>query len=143
MLAWQRGHNPGIDAPRRHRWLRASRSSAGAAAIRFSDHSRRLSPFDPLLFGMLGARATALVRLGRFDEAAGWALQASARPNAHPHIQAIAAYSLPLAEWLDETRAQLGVVHASRPHYGVDDFLSAMKFSADGEAFFRNAAMRI
>ena len=89
---------------------------------------------------MLGARATALVRLGRFDGAAGWA---SARPNAHPHIQAIAAYSLPLAEWLDETGAQLGVVHASRPHYGVDDFLSAMKFSADGEAFLRNAAMRI
>ena len=48
-----------------------------------------------------------------------------------------------LAEWLDETGAQLGVVHASRPHYGVDDFLSAMKFSADGEAFLRNAAMRI
>jgi len=92
---------------------------------------------------MLGARAMALVRLGRFDEAAGWALKASARPNAHPHIQAIAAYSLPLAEWLDETRAHLGVVHASRPHYGIDDLLTEMKFSAEVEAFFRNAAMRI
>jgi len=123
MLAWQPWPQSGIDAPRRHRWLRASRSSAGAAAIRFSVHLRRRSPFDPLLFGMLGARAMALVRLGRFDEAAGWALKASARPNAHPHIQAIAAYSLPLAEWLDETRAHLGVVHASRPRYGIDVFL--------------------
>jgi tetratricopeptide (TPR) repeat protein len=50
-----------------------------AAAIRFSDHSRRLSPFDPLLFGMLCARAMALVRLGRFDEAAEWVLKVSAR----------------------------------------------------------------
>jgi TolB-like protein/tetratricopeptide (TPR) repeat protein len=114
-----------------------------AAAIRFSDHSRRLSPFDPLLFGMLGARAMALVRLGRFDEAAEWALKASARPNAHPHIQAIAAYCLALAGRLDEARVQFGVVHASLPHYGIDDFLTAMKFSAEGEAFFRKAATRI
>jgi DNA-binding SARP family transcriptional activator len=114
-----------------------------AEAIRFSDHSRRLSPFDPLLFGMLGARAMALVRLGRFDEAAEWALKASARPNAHPHIQAIAAYCLALAGRLDEARGQFGVVHASLPHYGIDDFLTAMKFSAEGEAFFRKAATRI
>jgi TolB-like protein/tetratricopeptide (TPR) repeat protein len=114
-----------------------------AAAIRFSDHSRRLSPFDPLLFGMLGARAMALVRLGRFDEAAEWALKASARPNAHPHIQAIAAYCLALAGRLDEARGQLGVVHASLPHYGIDDFLTAMKFSAEGEAFFRRAASNV
>ena len=114
-----------------------------AVAIRFADHSRRLSPFDPLLFGMLGARAMALVRLGRFDEAAEWALKASARPNAHPHIQAIAAYCLALAGRLDEARVQFGVVHASLPHYGIDDFLTAMKFSAEGEAFFRKAATRI
>ena len=114
-----------------------------AAAIRYSDHSRRLSPFDPLLFGMLGARAIALVRLGRFDEAAEWALKASARPNAHPLIQAIAAYCLALAGRLEEARAQFGVVHASLPHYGIDDFLTAMKFSAEGEAFFRKAATRI
>ncbi|HTI01166.1 MAG TPA: BTAD domain-containing putative transcriptional regulator [Acidisoma sp.] len=113
------------------------------AAIRFSDHSRRLSPFDPLLFAMLGARAMALVRLGRFEEAADWALKASARPNAHPHIQAIAAYSLALAGRLDEARVQLGVVHTTRPHYSIEDFLTAMKFSADGEAFFRKAATRI
>ena len=40
------------------------------AAIRESDHSRDLSPFDPLLFAMLATRALALVRLGRYDEAA-------------------------------------------------------------------------
>jgi DNA-binding SARP family transcriptional activator len=114
-----------------------------AAAIRFSDHSRHLSPFDPLLFGMLGARAMALVRLGQLDEAAEWGLRASARPNAHAHIQAIAAYSLALAGRLIEARAQLGLIHTSLPHYGVDDFLIAMKFTAEGEALFRRAAQQI
>ena len=57
------------------------------AAIASSDHSRHLSPFDPLLFGMLGARAMALVRLGRFEEAAEWGSQGrrpSQRPCAYP-----------------------------------------------------------
>ena len=42
-------------------------------AISAADHSRNLSPFDPLLFGMLASRAMALVRVGQFEEAAHWA----------------------------------------------------------------------
>ena len=41
-----------------------SQSGDPHAAIAFSDHSRQLSPFDPLLFAMLGARAMSLARLG-------------------------------------------------------------------------------
>src|SRR6201999_3289023 len=52
------------------------------SAILSSDRSRDLSPFDPMLFGMFGARAMALVRLGKFDEAAEWGMKAAARPNA-------------------------------------------------------------
>ena len=75
-----------------HYTLAFVHSQAGdpQAAIASSDHSRQLSPFDPLLFAMLGARAMALVRLGRFEEAADWAIKAAARPNAHAHIMAIA-----------------------------------------------------
>jgi len=117
-----------------------SQSGEPAAAIHFADHSRHLSPFDPLLFGMLGARAMALVRLDRHDEAADWALKASACPNAHAHIRAIASYSLALAGRLIEARAQLGLIRLLLPGYGIDDFLSAMKFSIDGEVLFRKAA---
>jgi DNA-binding SARP family transcriptional activator len=113
------------------------------AAISSSDHARSLSPCDPMLFGMLGARAMALVRLGRFDEAADWAVRAAARPNAFGHIGAIAAYSLALAGRLDEARAQLGAVHATLPDYGVEDFLAAMQFEAEGAALFREGAARI
>jgi DNA-binding SARP family transcriptional activator/TolB-like protein len=109
-------------------------------AVQASDHSRHLSPFDPLLFGMLGARAMALVRLRRFDEAADWGVKAAARPNAHPHILAIAAYCSALAGRYGEGYAHLAALQTARPDYAVDDFLTAMRFSPDDAALFRTAA---
>ncbi len=120
-----------------------SQTGDARAAISFSDHSRHLSPFDPLLFGMLGVRAMALVRLGRFDEAAEWGVKAAARPNAHAHILAIAAYSLGLAGRLGEARAYMGAIHKKLPGYRVEDFLKAMQFAAEGDALFRESAKRI
>jgi TolB-like protein/Tfp pilus assembly protein PilF len=74
------------------------------SAIESADHSRALSPFDPLLFGMLGTRAIAHVRLGQFEEAAAWAIKAAARPNAHAHILSIAAHCLALTGRVEEAR---------------------------------------
>lgn len=113
------------------------------AAVRFSDHSRHLSPFDPLLFGMLGARAMALVRLKQFDEAAEWGVKAAARPNAHVHILAIAAYCLALAGRLDEARLHMAVIRKRFPGYRVDDFLTAMQFAPESAELFRQGARRI
>jgi DNA-binding SARP family transcriptional activator len=128
-----------------HYTLAFVHSQAGdpGAAISSADHSRHLSPFDPLLFGMLGARAMALVRLDRFDEAADWAVKAAARPNAHPHILAIAAYSLALAGSLDEARAHAAGIHRVLPRYSVADFFRAFQFDSHGEALFRKGAKRI
>ncbi len=112
-------------------------------AISAADHSRHLSPFDPMLFGILGARAMALVRLGRFDEAAEWGVKAAARPNAHAQIQAIAAFSLALTGRLDEARTYLAAIHRTRPGYRIDDFLAAMQFAPETAALFRAAAKHI
>ena len=120
-----------------------SQSGDARAAIGFSDNSRHLSPFDPLLFGMFGARAMAHARLGQFEEAADWAVKAAARPNAHAHIQAIAAYCLALSGRRDEARAYFAAIRKALPRYRVDDFLTAMHFTPDGEALFRKAAKRI
>src|SRR5690606_26377485 len=103
----------------------------------------KLSPFDPLLFAMLGARAMALVRLKRFDKAADWAVRAAARPNAHEQILAIAAFSLALAGRLDEARTYLAAIHATRPGYRINDFLAEMQSDADGERLVRHAAEKI
>jgi tetratricopeptide (TPR) repeat protein len=128
-----------------HYTLAFVHSQAGdpCAAIAYADHSRHLSPFDPMLFGMLGARAMALVRLGRFEEAADWAIKAAARPNAHAQIMAIAAFCLALAGRLDEARKYLAAIRMTLPRYRIADFLAAMQFAPDGEATFREGARRI
>ena len=113
------------------------------AAIASSDHSRSLSPFDPLLFGMLGARALALVRLGRFEEAAQWASKAAQRPNAHAHILAIAAYASALAGALEPARNYAATIRRSLPAYGIADFLRAFHLEPEGEALFRQGARRL
>lgn len=110
------------------------------AAIRESDHSRALSPFDPMLFAMMGSRAIALMRLGQHDEAADWALKAAARPNAHVHIQGIALHCLTLAGRTDEARQIAAAIQRVQPGYGVEDLLSAFRYAPDGEALVRRAA---
>lgn len=108
-------------------------------AIAEADCSRGLSPFDPLLFGMLASRALALLRLGRYDEAAEGALKAAARPNAHVHIQAIAMFSLALAGRADAARALAATIQRVQPGYEVGNFLKAFRLGGDGEALVRRA----
>jgi tetratricopeptide (TPR) repeat protein len=113
------------------------------AAIASADESRRLSPFDPLLFGMLAARAMALVRLGRLDEAAEWAVKAARRPNAHPHIDAIAAFCLALAGATDEAGVHAEATRRALPGYRSADFFRAFRFHPDDAARFREGAARV
>jgi tetratricopeptide (TPR) repeat protein len=110
------------------------------AAISFSDHSRDLSPFDPMLFAMLGARAVAVARLGEYQEAAEWAIKAAARPNAHHHIMAIAAFTLGLAGRAEEANAYKARIRERVPDYSVAHFLAAFRYSDEvGELFARAA----
>ena len=113
------------------------------AAIACSDHSRQLSPFDPMLFGMLATRAMALVRLGQFEEAADWAVKAAARPNAFPHIHAIAALTLALAGSLDQARSYAAAARRISPRYSLAEFLTTFPFDPEGEALFRKGAKLI
>ena len=92
---------------------------------------------------MLGARAMALVRLGRFEEAANWASKAAARPNAHAHILAIAGLSHALAGQPEAARDYIAAIRRTLPHYRVEDLLTAMQFAPDGAKLFRQAAKRI
>jgi len=111
--------------------------------IAFADHSRQLSPFDPLLFAMLGARAMSLARLGDYGEAAEWAIKAAARPNAHQHIMAIAAFTLGLAGRVEEANAYKARIKERVPDYAVSDFLGAFRYSDDAAALFLRGAKSI
>jgi tetratricopeptide (TPR) repeat protein len=118
-------------------------SGDSQVAIASSDHSRHLSPFDPLTFAMLTARAMALLRLGRCDEAADAAIKAVARPNAHIHIHAIAATCLAAAGRLDEGRSRLATLHRAAPGYDFQEFLGAFRFNPDIAELYRRNAARI
>jgi TolB-like protein len=109
-------------------------------AIADADLSRRLSPYDPMLFGMLATRAISLARLEQFDEASVWAVEAAARPNAFPHIHAIAAYTLALAGSVERARGYAAAARRVTPRYGISDFLLTFPFEAGGEALFRKGA---
>ncbi|RDJ06769.1 transcriptional regulator [Rhizobium grahamii] len=120
-----------------------SQSGDPRAAVVAADHSRALSPFDPLLFGMLASRALALVRLGSIEEAADWGIKAAARPNAHAHILAIATLCLSIAGRLSEAKAYLAMLHVRYPAYRLDDFMSAFHFPSADQLLFRQGAKRI
>jgi DNA-binding SARP family transcriptional activator len=111
------------------------------AAIRYADRSHDLSPYDPMTFAMLGAKALAHARLGQYEQAADWGIKATLRPNAHTHILAIAAECLALANRGDEARAFSSRILQARPGYSVEDFLSSFHFPAKDAAEFRSAAM--
>jgi DNA-binding SARP family transcriptional activator len=113
------------------------------AAVAAADRSRRLSPFDPLLFGMLGARAIALVRLGQPVEAAEAAARAAARPNAHAHIHALAALTLALAGSLEEARLQAAAARRGVPGYALEHFLRTFRLDREGADRFAEGARRI
>ncbi|MCC7535734.1 MAG: transcriptional regulator [Deltaproteobacteria bacterium] len=113
------------------------------SAIDATDHSRELSPFDPLQFAMLATRAIAQVRLGQLDEAAEWAVKATARPNAHAHILAIAVGCLVLTNRRDEARAYVARIRRNLPSYTVEDFLRSFRFEPETERTFRRSARQV
>jgi len=120
-----------------------SQSGDPHAAIAFSDHSRQLSPFDPLLFAMLASRAMSLARLGEYEEAADWAVRAAARPNAHQHVMAIAAFLLALANRIPEANGCAQKIRERVPNYAMADFLAAFRVSPDTADMFKRGAKKI
>ncbi|SFF15370.1 DNA-binding transcriptional activator of the SARP family [Sulfitobacter brevis] len=112
-------------------------------AIRASDKARALSPYDPLMFGMLGSRAMAHLRLGQYEAAAEWATQAAARPNAHINILGMASLFLALADRVPEGRILAAEIHAQQPRYGIDSFLGAFHFSPGEAQLLRSLAAKV
>lgn len=112
-------------------------------AMGSSDHSRRLSPFDPLLFAMQTTRAFAHLRLGQFEDAANWMVKAAGRPNAHIHVLCAAASCLALANRMDEAKGFTELLHRRDPGYGFSAFLGAFRLAQDAEETFLRGARKV
>jgi DNA-binding SARP family transcriptional activator/Flp pilus assembly protein TadD len=120
-----------------------SQSGDPSAAIAFADHSRQLSPFDPLLFAMLASRALGLARLGQHEEAAEWAIKGAARPNAHQHIIAIASFTLALSNRMPEAGEYAKKIRERVPDYSMADFLGAFRMAPDAVDLFKRAGKKV
>lgn len=117
-----------------------SQSGDPLEAIRSVDQSLALSPFDPLLFASYAARALSHLRPHQYAEAGDWASRASARPNAHIHIVAIAAYCLQAGGQVREAQVHVSRLHRLNPNYGINDFLSAFHFCEEAKSLLRRSA---
>jgi TolB-like protein len=113
------------------------------AAVEAIEVARQLSPFDPMLYAMCAARAFALFRLERFEEAGEWALNATRQPNAHLHVHALSALVLAGAGRLEESLREAGVVRRLRPGYTINDYFSAYHVLADYKPLYLAAAKQI
>jgi TolB-like protein len=106
------------------------------------DLAMRLSPIDPLFYGMLGTRAFTHMAQGEDPEAAWWAEQAARSPGAHVLIAMIAAAAQalagngPLAEsWAKEVRKR-------NPHLTRKDFFHAFPFKSEAVHTRVSAALK-
>ncbi|MFC3080060.1 winged helix-turn-helix domain-containing tetratricopeptide repeat protein [Phenylobacterium terrae] len=92
------------------------------------DEALRLSPLDPLAYGMLGVRALSHLVLDEPEQAAQWGERAARAPGAHALIHMIAAVGHSLAG--DPARAcrWAASARARKPGLSADDFLSAFPF---------------
>ncbi|RWE06530.1 MAG: hypothetical protein EOS61_20305 [Mesorhizobium sp.] len=107
-------------------------------AIQAADHARELSPFDPFLGPNQAVRAVSLLRLGRADEAAAWAVRATVHRNAHAHIRRIAVLSLTAAGRTDEAKQLAQLVNSESPENGNELFIRASRVRPDDEKLLRD-----
>ncbi len=111
-----------------------------ARAIEAADTANHLSPLDPMLFAMHGTRTFALLRLGKVQEAADFAIRAGRLPNAHVHAHAISALTLAAAGRIKEAQAERGRVSALRSDYNFRQFKNAFHLLDDLKDIYQRAA---
>jgi TolB-like protein/Tfp pilus assembly protein PilF len=120
--------NPNYAQAKYSRGWSATLLGAGADGGADADAALRLSPLDPLAYGMLGVKALASIGLEQPAEAAAWAERAVRAPGAHALIEMIAAVSHTLNG--DAARASYWAASArSRtPKLDAEVFLKAFPF---------------
>jgi TolB-like protein/tetratricopeptide (TPR) repeat protein len=109
-------------------------------ALVAADTADHLSPLDPMLFAIHGARTFALLRLGRVDEAAEFALRGGQQPYAHVHAHGIAALTLAIAGRIEESHAERRRIISFRPDYNFRQFKDTFHMLDDLADIYGRAA---
>jgi len=102
-----------------------SLSGRQLAAREHVDFAMRLSPLDPLYYGMLGTRAFSHMAAAEYGEAATWAERAARSPGAHVLIAMIAAAAQGLAGNASRAAGWTANVRERNPRITREDFFRA------------------
>ena len=109
------------------RWV-ALQLGYRAFCVEWIDLEARLSPFDPLVYGMKGVSSMSLSMMGRHEEALERINKALKHPDMHYQAQAIATAVFALTGERDLARVALGKVWAANPDYDIKEFFSVYAF---------------
>ncbi|WFU78652.1 tetratricopeptide repeat protein [Bradyrhizobium sp. CIAT3101] len=109
-------------------------------AVEAADTAALLSPLDPMLFAIFGARTFGLLRLGKTEEAAVFALRGAEQPNAHIHARAIAVLTLATVGRMDEADAEWTRLRHLQPAYNFRQFEDAFHLVDDLRRIYQKAA---
>lgn len=90
--------------------------------------ARRLSPYDPLKFAMLGVYALNLAMMGDTAGAVPLAVESTQQPNAHHQALAFAAVTHALDGQAERAGGYLARIRGIAPQYDLADFLAVYKF---------------
>jgi tetratricopeptide (TPR) repeat protein len=88
----------------------------------------RLSPRDPLIYGMQGLTSMNLALMGRAEEAVAQAQAAQLHPDLHYQARARGVAVFSIAGRADLAADQLKLVRAMKPDYSTEDFFSVYAF---------------
>lgn len=91
--------------------------------------ARRLSPYDLMSFAMLATQAVNAAFVGKGEEAANLADRAARQPNAHYHINAIAAFCNAIAGRDDVASQYIKRLATVHPGYRISDYFRAFPYS--------------
>ena len=97
-------------------------------ALAKTEAARSLSPFDPMLFAMTSLAAMNYCMLGEHAKAAPLLELALRQPNAHYHIQAIAAVSYTMAGNTDKAALHYRNLTEHGRDYSSGDYLRAFPY---------------
>jgi len=92
------------------------------------DLAQRLSPYDPLIYGMLGVSAVNLALMGQFEEALNRINEALKHPDIHYQAQAMGVAIYALSGDRESARSLLERVRRVKPDYSLDDYFSVYAF---------------
>ena len=117
--------NPSYALAFYHRALSDAVIGSGDEGPEYAMKAIALSPIDPMLYAMLGARAFSHIAQGDLDAAIDWAERAAISPGAHVHIHAIAYLAQALAGNCDASRNWFDQVRRREPQYTDKLFFQA------------------